>query len=169
MFLKMIGAILLLVVQLAVIALTRAQLIENVPDHLNVCFGRTSGRERSVTNCHNYFVCVEPGLPHAGLCTGETIYDPVTQQCTLRTDKLEKQCFACPSDELLVFLPVDFQAQQYIRCFHGVPQQRVCPKGLLFDSLTRTCNFPERVVFSCPSIDRPETTVFIRDHRNCSS
>lgn len=153
-------------VVLAPAAAVFGQHSELVQNHTNVCFGRVTGNERNVANCQQSFRCLD-GHPTLAVCNGNTVYSHVTQRCETSNATSQAQCFACPNSDTHIDLPADFQCQQYVRCFRGVPEQRVCSPGLLFDPVTRQCNFAERVKCACPATDRPDQPWFIRERNDC--
>lgn len=144
------------------VATARAQ------EHRNVCIGHTTGVIRDVGNCRQYFRCSNNNYDLLG-CPYNELFNHLLQKCEYTSPALSKQCFSCPKNSTYINLPADFQPQQYVRCFRGIAEQRVCAAGLWFDPQTRTCNLRDRVVGSCPPLDRPGEPVFVRDLDNCGS
>lgn len=134
--------------------------------HTNVCFNRADGRERDVTNCNQYIRCSDGTATVVG-CRMQLLYSHKLQECQLTSDSLRSQCFSCSNATAFSDSPVDFQCNQYVRCFLGIAEQRVCNVGTLFDPATGTCNMSERVQCGCPQVNR-RVPWFIRDRHDCS-
>lgn len=141
--------------------------VRSQANHTLICTRRDDGRERNVANCQEFIEC-RSGQATINRCAPGQLYNHISEQCELSNQRLQQQCFACPKNSSFIDLPVDFQPHQFVRCFRGRAEQRVCSEDLLFDPTTRTCNFEKRVVSSCPSVDRPNRPVFIRDRDNCA-
>lgn len=144
---------------------------ESVKNITNICTGYgLSDNVQDVTNCSQYFVCTQVGatddiVPILENC-GDQYFNPITSACDAPQNV---ECFSCPSEPYYIDLPVDYNCIQFVRCFAGVPEQRTCAAGLLFDPAHASCNFEKDVDCACPTHDNPLRPYFVRDRFDCNA
>uniref|UniRef100_A0A182J9A6 Chitin-binding type-2 domain-containing protein n=1 Tax=Anopheles atroparvus TaxID=41427 RepID=A0A182J9A6_ANOAO len=94
-------------------------------------------------DCRSYFYCYE-GESFYGLCATGHRFDEKRQSCLPSS---VSECFACPPTGASN-VPNPAACDRYVLCFHGVPHERICPAGLLFNQQIGQCDLSHKVTCS---------------------
>ncbi|XP_001847723.2 protein obstructor-E [Culex quinquefasciatus] len=90
--------------------------------------------------CNKYFTCYR-GEPISQLCPPGFRFVESMQACY---EASVEQCFPCP-EQGLHFFAHPKSCGKYVMCHTGVPTEKVCSEGMLFNPAVGQCDLEERV------------------------
>ncbi|XP_045173657.2 uncharacterized protein LOC123535166 [Mercenaria mercenaria] len=92
-------------------------------------------------NCGYYYRCAYfDTSPIKFACPPDTLYDPISGICNMKTNVACYNDLVCPTDKpMLHSHPLD--CSKFINCFNDfIPHVQSCPKGQVFDLVYQSCN-----------------------------
>lgn len=92
-------------------------------------------------NCHYYYRCAYfDTSPIKFSCPGDTLYDPISGICNMKTNVACYNDLVCPTDRPMLH-PHPLDCSKFVNCFNDfIPHVQTCPRGQVFDLIHQSCN-----------------------------